>query len=87
MTIHAVEKALWLLGNEQGHAERFRADPDAYLDEFRLDPDEREIVRNVDVRRLSDRGVNPLLLLGVQRAVKGGDSIPDYMRQMNTPAA
>ncbi len=86
MTIHAVERALWTIGNVAGAVDSFKSDPQSFLAGYRLDSDERIALAELDIRRLSDRGANTLLLLAVQRAVKGGDSIPDYMRQINTPA-
>jgi hypothetical protein len=84
MSVNAAEKVLWLLSNERAETDRFLRDSEGYLKGFRLDPAERESLEKLDVRWLADRGVNPLLLLGAYRAVKGPDSVPEYMRQMNS---
>jgi Aromatic-ring-opening dioxygenase LigAB, LigA subunit len=85
MSVHAAEKVLWMLGNQPSEAEKFKQDRRAYLNNFALEADERGWLETLDVKRLADRGVNPLLLLGVYRAIQGGDSIPEYMQRMNTP--
>lgn len=85
MTIHAMERVLWLIGNEPGQAARFNADPDAFLQDFRLDDEERRQILNLEVQQMSRKGVNPLLLLGAHRALRGGDSVPEYMQKMNAP--
>jgi len=85
MSVHAAEKVLWLISNQQPETERFIKDRKTFLNAFGLQADEREWLETLDVRRLADRGVNPLLLLGAFRAVKGPDSVPEYMQRMNGP--
>jgi hypothetical protein len=85
MSLHAAEKALWLIANQEPEARRFTGDRKAYLQGFVLEEREREWLERLDVRRLSDHGVNPLLLLGAYRAIKGPDSVPEYMQRMNSP--
>jgi hypothetical protein len=85
MSVHAAEKVLWLVSNDRREAERFIQDCKGFLTSFCLGADEREYLEALDVRRLADRGVNPLLLLGAYRAIKGSDSVPEYMQRMNGP--
>ncbi len=82
MSRHAAEKVLWLVGNQPDETERFKRDRKEYLSGFRLEPHERAWLEQLDVRRLAQWGVNPLLLLGVYRAVQGPDSVPEYMQRM-----
>jgi hypothetical protein len=84
LSVHAAEKVLWLLANQPDEAHKFKQDRKSYLSKFALNADESTWVETLDVRRLADCGVNPLLLLGVYRAVQGPDSIPEYMQRMNT---
>lgn len=86
MSTPALELALWRLGNMPHDVEAFRADPDGWLQAFRLDAEERVLVKDLDLRRLADRQVNEMLLMAAFRALRSSKEMPDYMRQMNTPA-
>ena len=84
MSINAVEQALWQIANHSNEAEFYRADSASYLSQFRLDPDEVEMIRTVDVKGLAERGANVMLVLGLARAILGPDCIPEYMGKMNS---
>ena len=84
MSVNGVEQALWQIANHSVEANAYRADETSYLGQFRLDVDEVDMIRAVDVKGLADRGVNVMLVLGLARAVLGPDCIPDYMAKMNS---
>ncbi|MGH3267418.1 MAG: hypothetical protein ACRDNS_36160 [Trebonia sp.] len=71
--MYAVQKLLWDVRREASLAARFRAEPDAVLDEYGIGGREREAMRALDLRTLYDCGANPYLLyfcalqLGVPR--------------------
>lgn len=72
--MYELQKLLWDVRRDLSLAERYRADPEAVLDEYRIVGDERTAMRTFDFKTLFDRGVNPYLLyfcalqLGVDRA-------------------
>lgn len=72
--MYELQKLLWDVRRDLSLAERYRADPDAVLDEYRIQGEERAAMRSFDFKALFDRGVNPYLLyfcalqLGVDRA-------------------
>lgn len=84
MSINAVEQALWQIANHAAEAEAYKADSAAYLRQFRLDPDEVDLIQALDFKSLADRGANVMLLIGIARAVVGPDCIPEYMGKMNS---
>jgi hypothetical protein len=71
--MYAVQKLLWDVRREPAVADRFRAEPDALLDDYGLTGEERDAMRSLDLKRLYDAGANPYLLyfcalqLGVAR--------------------
>jgi hypothetical protein len=60
--MYAVHKLLWDVRREPALADRFRADPDALLDDYGLTGEERNAMRSLDVKSLYDAGANPYLL-------------------------
>jgi hypothetical protein len=85
MSVHAIEKVLWLIGNDRHEAQKFVANAGDYLATFRLTTEETSILESLEAGALARLGINTLLLLGAYRAIRGPDSIGDYMRSMNTP--
>lgn len=84
MSLNAVEKVFWEFGSDAQRIAAFRADPDAYLTPYRLEPDEREMIKNVDLKALAGRGVNTLLTMMVWPMLKGAQGMPfDYLAHMN----
>jgi hypothetical protein len=60
--MYAVHKLLWDVRREPALADRFRADPDALLDDYGLTGEDRAAMRSLDVKRLYEAGANPYLL-------------------------
>jgi hypothetical protein len=84
MSVSAVEKVFWEFGKDPRRIERFRADPDGYLKPYRLEPEEREAIKRVDLKALSDRGVSTLLTMMIWPLLKGPEGMPfDYLAHMN----
>lgn len=82
MSRYQVDKLLRDLRRDRNLAERFRADADVVLDTYMLDADERELLKQWEIRKLYDRGANPLLLLLAHGPVSGR-SMQDYAAAMN----
>jgi Aromatic-ring-opening dioxygenase LigAB, LigA subunit len=81
MSRYQVDKLLRDIRRDNQLAARFRDDIDSVLDNYTLEPEERELLRRWEVRKLYDRGVNPLLLLLAHGAA--GKHMRDYGATMN----
>lgn len=85
--MYMMEKVLWEVGSDREKASAFNEAPDDYLAGFRLEPDEKQMLKSLDVRRIADREVSTLLLFGAWLALRGPKEIGEYLGRMNTPAA
>ena len=85
MSTNAIEKLLWQVNSSPAEAERYRADTQAYLNEFRLDEEERSLLTSWDVGTLASRDVNPLLLMSAFATVNGMDKVVEYLMKINQP--
>ncbi|MGK2941591.1 MAG: hypothetical protein ACSLFJ_07945 [Immundisolibacter sp.] len=84
MSLNAVEKVFWEFGTDPDRIAAFRADPDAYLAAYPLEPDERDMVKRVDLKALAERGVSTLLTMMVWPMLKGPEGMPfSYLEHMN----
>ena len=84
MSIAAVEKAFWTLGNDPEAVILFKTDPDSYLKQFLLTDDERQMIGENDLKGLADNGVNTLLTLMAWPIINGPEGMPfDYLTHMN----
>ncbi|WP_372725370.1 hypothetical protein [Immundisolibacter sp.] len=84
MSLNAVEKVFWEFGTDPDRIAAFRADPDGYLAAYRLEPDERDMVKRVDLKALAERGVSTLLTMMVWPMLKGPEGMPfSYLEHMN----
>jgi len=81
MSRYQVDKLLRDLRRDDHLAARFRAEIDAVLDHYKLDAEERELLKRWEIRKLYDRGVNPLLLLLAQGPA--GRHMREYRSAMN----
>ena len=84
MSLNSVERVFWEFGNDPGRIERFRADPNAYLANYDLEPEERRAIEEVDVKSLAESGVSTLLTLMIWPLLKGPEGMPfSYLEHMN----
>jgi hypothetical protein len=81
MSRYQVDKLLRDIRRYNQLAARFRDDIEGVLDSYKLDPEERELLRLWEIRKLYDRGVNPLLLLLAHGPA--GKHMRDYSTLMN----
>lgn len=88
MSRYTVEKVLWdLIGPAQA-AEKFRADTEAFLDAYPLEPSERALLKVMDVRAIAALRINPMLLMRAWQTVFGRDQRQKYFQQLGEgPAA
>ena len=81
MSRYQVDKLLRDIRRDAQLAARFRDNADAVLDNYKLEADERELLKRWEIRKLYDRGVNPLLLLLAHGPA--GKHMRDYGPAMN----
>jgi hypothetical protein len=81
MSRYQVDKLLRDIRRDNQLATRFRDDIDSVLANYRLDTEERELLKRWEIRKLYDRGVNPLLLLLAHGPA--GKQMRDYGTAMN----
>ncbi len=81
MSRYQVDKLLRDIRRDNQLAARFRNDIDDVLDNYKLEADERELLKRWEIRKLYDRGVNPLLLLLAHGPA--GKHMRDYSTAMN----
>ena len=81
MSRYEVDKLLRDLRRDEEMATHFRSDIETVLDRYKLDTTERELLKTWDIRKMYDRGVNPLLLLLANGAA--GKRMQDYAAMMN----
>jgi hypothetical protein len=86
MSTHAVELALWTIVADPRDGQRFQADPEAFLRAFRLDDDEKAMVRDLDVRRLIALEINSMLVMNAYCALHGFQNIPTYLQTLSGAA-
>jgi hypothetical protein len=81
MSRYEVDKLLRDLRRDEEMAAHFRSNIETVLDRYKLDATERELLKTWDIRKMYDRGVNPLLLLLANGAA--GKRMQDYSAMMN----
>ncbi len=86
MSSNTVEGIMFSLQSNVSFLERYRAAPKAVLEEYPLTEEEQRNILNWNVRALSDSGVSDMLLMVAFTTINGQETIPDYLRRMNTPA-
>jgi Aromatic-ring-opening dioxygenase LigAB, LigA subunit len=82
MSVNILERVLWDLTVNADCKRRFRDDADKLLARYRLEPEERDMVRGLDVRRLAQIGVSPLLTMGFWMESTGNRDSAVYLQRM-----
>jgi len=83
MSRYQIDKLLRDLRRDEGLGASFRADAEAVMDSYKLEASEREMLKQWEVRKLYDLGVNPLLLL-LAHGPATGKSMQNYVAAMNS---
>ena len=84
MSVSAIERVLWELGDKESRVEEFKADPDSYLANRDLSDAERQMLKEMDVKSLVDMGVSSMLTMMAWPLIHGVDEVPfDYLTKMN----
>jgi len=83
MSVNALEKAMWQIYLNPADAERYGADPQAYVKDFNLDEGEQEDLASLDVMALQGRGANVLLVMMVFQTIHTPQKLPEYFAIVN----
>lgn len=82
MSIYTVEKVLFDIVETPAATEKYKAAPDAFLDFYALEDDERRLILELDVHELVRRSINPMLTSRVFAAVKGREHMAEYRQRL-----
>lgn len=80
MSVHMLEKLLWEVTQQPSRAAELKADPDRFLLTYALEAEEAALIKNLDVRGLMAREVNPMLIMRIWSIMKGRDQTAEYLR-------
>lgn len=84
MSVYQVNKLLHDASRDPNLAERLKTHPDEVFKTYRLSDEEANAIRNRQLRKLYDSGVNPYILL--KGAIALGIGFPqEYLQLMNQP--
>jgi hypothetical protein len=82
MSRYQIDKLLRDLRRDERLAQSFRANAETVMDGYKLEVEERSLLKHWEIRKLYDHGVNPLLLLLAHGPV-AGKGMGDYVAAMN----
>lgn len=82
MSRYQIDKLLRDLRRDPELTTQFRSNAESVLDRYKLDVEERELLKRWEIRALYDRGVHPLLLL-LACGPAAGKSMQEYAAAMN----
>lgn len=83
MSVNAIEMAFWKIGSSPVEVQQYLAGKSDYLARFNLSDQESQLIQNLDVRALADKGVNTVLLVNTYSALCGGPaSLGEYLQKM-----
>lgn len=85
MSKHAIEKVLWEFAAFPERVAGFKEDPNVHLASYNLTEDEREMLREMDVREMAERNVSPLLTMMAWIQMEGQEAMPGYMERLHAP--
>ena len=82
MSRNLVERVLYQLCVDRSAKQRFKEDPDDFLERYALSDNERLMVREFDVRWLQAYGVNPMLTMGYWQELSPQRDMRVYMSKL-----
>ncbi len=83
MSVYHVQKLFYHLLVDPKVRERFKADSDSVLADYKLQPEEVRAIRSVDLATLYRMGVHPLLLRPF--STMKGMGMPEYLKAISGP--
>lgn len=82
MSVYRLEKAVFDIASGPEQAESYKKDSDGYLARYRLVPEEARLVKVLDVRRMVELDLNPMLVMRLFTTLEGRASLPEYLRRL-----
>jgi hypothetical protein len=87
MTQFATERALWDVTSGPHMIEAYLGNPDAFLSRYAMTDEEKNLMKEKNVKALANRGHSQMLLMLFWNATSGGfAALPEYLGRMNAPA-
>ncbi len=88
MSINTIERVLWEAITFPDKAEVFRSQPEEHFNSyFHLTSQEKQLLHEMDVRKMADLGASEMLLMLAWQVVRGPETMNEYMGRMNTPSS
>ncbi len=82
MSETAIETALFEIASSPSQVAAYKEDRSSFLSKFNLTEEERREILVMDVRKLLDRGCNPMLAMRTFNAIEGRDKLHEYLRRI-----
>lgn len=60
--MYSLHKLLWDIRRDRDLKSRYLQEPDGVLDEYGIDGEWRDLMKNLDFKSMYERGINPYLL-------------------------
>ncbi|MCR5879621.1 hypothetical protein [Phenylobacterium sp. J367] len=79
MSVYGLELALYDITTKSLVRKQFIATPDVAVAGYALEADEQAMLKDLDVGRLLDVGVSPMLTLGLWMCLRGPQTLLDYL--------
>ena len=79
MSLYGLEMALYDITTKSPVRKQFMAAPDEAVAGYALEAEEQAMLKELDVARLLDVGVSPMLTLGLWMCLRGPQTLPDYL--------
>lgn len=79
MSVYGLEMALYDITTKSPVRKQFIAAPEAAVAGYALEADEQAMLKELDVGRLLDAGVSPMLTLGLWMCLRGPQTLLDYL--------
>lgn len=87
MSRNVLERVLHQLSVDRSAKQRFRDDPEAFLQRFALTEAERAMLIGFDVLGLQQAGVNPMLTMGFWQELSPERDMRAYMKKLRPVGA
>jgi protocatechuate 4,5-dioxygenase alpha chain len=82
MSRNTVERALHQLCVDRSAKQRFKEEPEKFLERFALNEAERAMVLGFDVKALQEYGINPMLTMGFWQELSPQRDMKTYMTKL-----
>lgn len=82
MSRNTVERALYQLCIDRSAKQRFKDEPEKFLERFAMTEAERAMVLGFDVKALQAHGVNPMLTMGYWQELSPQRDMKTYMTRL-----